>query len=329
MASDLFTLDERGKGLAILNMAFIVATPIGAIVGGFTSYSASWRFDFYATSIAQGVLIILGTLIYRESYPPIVLHRRKRQLTKGSPDAGVYRTPYDDDYRTIAALYYKTLIRPVYFLATQSIIQLLSLYAAFIYGTTYLIFSTFPTMWEQHYEEKKDIASLHFIAPGIGYFIGIQIAFFSADRVYLALKRRNNEEGRPEFRLPLLAVSALCVPPALIWYGWSTEFRVHWIVPSIAIVVLMCGCTIVFQCVTAYFIDTFPLYAASASGASFLVRGLCAFGFPLFGPSMYERLGYGWGNSLLGFLALGIAIPVPILLWKYGIHLRKSSVYAV
>lgn len=31
---------------------------------------------------------------------------------------------------------------------------------------------------------------------------------------------------------------------------------------------------------------------------------------------MYAKLGYGWGNSLLGFLALGIGVPFPILIYR-------------
>ncbi|OGM45000.1 hypothetical protein ABOM_005793 [Aspergillus bombycis] len=324
MVSDLFSAEQRGKGLAVINMAFIVATPIGAIVGGFTSYSSSWRYDFYATSAAAGVLIIISALVFRETYPPVILGRRKKQLLKN--DA---KLPYDDDRPSLAALYTKTIIRPIQFLTTQPIVQLLALYAAIIYGAAYLIFSTFPTLWEKHYGEPKDVASLHFIAPGVGYFVGILIGLFTADRIYLALKRRNHNEGRPEFRLPLMAVSAVCVPPALFWYGWTAEVKLHWAVPNVAIVVLMCGGTLVFQCVTAYLIDAFPLYAASASGASFLLRGLCAFGFPLFGPSMYERLGYGWGNSLLGFLTLAVAVPVPLVLWFYGERLRRVSTYSM
>ena len=37
---------------------------------------------------------------------------------------------------------------------------------------------------------------------------------------------------------------------------------------------------------------------------------------------MYEALGLGWGNSLLGFIAVGL-IPVPILVLRYGEWLRN------
>jgi hypothetical protein len=39
---------------------------------------------------------------------------------------------------------------------------------------------------------------------------------------------------------------------------------------------------------------------------------------------MYEALGLGWGNSLLGFISLAM-IPIPVLFWKYGEKLRTSQ----
>jgi hypothetical protein len=43
---------------------------------------------------------------------------------------------------------------------------------------------------------------------------------------------------------------------------------------------------------------------------------------------MYDALGLDWGNSLLAFLGIGLGIPAPILLWKYGATLRAKSPYA-
>ncbi len=37
---------------------------------------------------------------------------------------------------------------------------------------------------------------------------------------------------------------------------------------------------------------------------------------------MYESLGLGWGNSLLGFISIAL-IPVPLCLYRYGSWLRK------
>jgi hypothetical protein len=43
---------------------------------------------------------------------------------------------------------------------------------------------------------------------------------------------------------------------------------------------------------------------------------------------MYDALDYGWGNSVLGFVALGLGVPAPFLMWKYGAMLRAKSQFA-
>jgi hypothetical protein len=43
---------------------------------------------------------------------------------------------------------------------------------------------------------------------------------------------------------------------------------------------------------------------------------------------MYASLNYGWGNSLLAFIAIAIGLPAPLLIWVYGERLRARSPYA-
>lgn len=78
----------------------------------------------------------------------------------------------------------------------------------------------------------------------------------------------------------------------------------------------------------AYLIDAYTRYAASAIGASAVVRSFGGFGLPLFAPTMYKALGYGWGNSALALVAIVLGVPAPLALWRYGEALRKRSPYA-
>lgn len=77
-----------------------------------------------------------------------------------------------------------------------------------------------------------------------------------------------------------------------------------------------------FIAISMYLIDAFTIYAASALAANTVVRSVAGAVLPLAGLSMYKALGLGWGNSLLGFIAVGL-IPVPILILRYGEWLRK------
>lgn len=73
--------------------------------------------------------------------------------------------------------------------------------------------------------------------------------------------------------------------------------------------------------VQTYLVDSFTVYAASAIAANSVLRSILAALLPLAGLSMYENLGYGWGNSLLAFVAL-ILSPVPVLFRVYGERIR-------
>lgn len=69
--------------------------------------------------------------------------------------------------------------------------------------------------------------------------------------------------------------------------------------------------------------DTFTLYAASALAANTVIRSIFGAVLPLCGLEMYDDLGIGWGNSLLGFIALAM-VPAPWLIMRYGEKLRMK-----
>jgi hypothetical protein len=105
-------------------------------------------------------------------------------------------------------------------------------------------------------------------------------------------------------------------------YGWTSYHKVHWIVPIISLVPFGLGLMGIFAPLQTYMIDCFPQFAASAIAGMTALR--CLFGamLPLAGPKMYQSLGLGWGNSMLGFLAIAF-IPVPALLFRYGKTIRQ------
>lgn len=72
-----------------------------------------------------------------------------------------------------------------------------------------------------------------------------------------------------------------------------------------------------------YLVDTFTIYAASALAANMVVRSIAGTVLPLAGLSMYKTLGIGWGNSLLGFIALAM-LPVPFWIMVKGEWLRTK-----
>jgi hypothetical protein len=136
------------------------------------------------------------------------------------------------------------------------------------------------------------------------------------------MAKRNGGEMKPEYRLPPLIPGGLLMPIGLFWYGWSAQYKTHWIVPITGTVFLGMGMITTFMPVGTYPVDAFTIYAASAMAANTVLRSLGGALLPLSGRKMYEALGLGWGNSLLAFIALGLT-PAIWFLIKYGEQIRR------
>ncbi|KAL4782730.1 major facilitator superfamily domain-containing protein [Aspergillus varians] len=327
--SDCFRPEERGKSVAIYSLAPLLGPAVGPIAGGFIAENTTWRWVFYSTTIADGVIQIAGLFLLKETYGPKILRRRAKKLRVETDDPS-YQTEIERQNKKLSETLRSALIRPFRLLLTQPIVQAVAVYLAYAYGIMYLVLSTLPTLWtgEQYYNESIGIGGLNYISLGLGLWLGSQLCAPFNDRIYRRLKARNNGVGKPEFRAPLLYLAALLTPTGLFIYGWTGEKQTHWIAPNIGAALFGMGTIVTFQCAQTYMIDSYTRFAASALAASAFLRSTCGFAFPLFAPYMYDSLHYGWGNSLLGFISLGLGIPAPIFLWKFGSRLRKKSPFA-
>ena len=122
--------------------------------------------------------------------------------------------------------------------------------------------------------------------------------------------------------------ASLLVPLGQLWYGWSADQHLHWVMPNIGVVIYSGGLIVCYQCIYAYMLDCYPTYAASAIGSLTVLRAIAGCVFPLFGPLLYRKLGYGWASTILAGIAMVIGGLSPILLKIYGPALRVRSPYA-
>jgi len=205
------------------------------------------------------------------------------------------------------------------------IVGILGFYIAVVYGMLYLLFTTVTTVFKETYGWSSEITGLAYLGIGIGLLLGTLTNGLTSDRNVVALTKANNGAFEPEFRLRLCLLFGCFVPISFFWYGWSVEAETRWIVPIIGLVPFGFGTIGIFISIQTYVVDAYSQYAASGMAAVTVCRSLFGAFLPLAGPTMYESLGYGWGNSLLGFIALAL-IPAPGLLYRYGGEIRKRHV---
>ncbi|KAH7080471.1 major facilitator superfamily domain-containing protein [Paraphoma chrysanthemicola] len=324
--ADMFVAAQRGRAVALYSMGILFGPILGPICGGFIAQRAGWRWDMWVVLIVACILTVGLIFFNTETYAPVLLERKTRKLRTelNRPELQNIMT-YDKDVaaRSQAQIIKNGMIRPLKMLTRSPIVLFCSLYMSFLFGLLFLLFTTITPVFIKTYGWSPEITGLAYLGIGIGNFIGIAFVAKTSDATIIRLAKKNKGVYEPEMRLPLCVFFGLLIPVALFWYGWAAHAKTHWIVPIISLVPFGFGLMGIFAPLQTYMIDCFPQFAASAIAGMTVLR--CLFGalLPLAGPSMYDTLGLGWGNSMLGFIAIAF-IPVPALLFRYGKVVREK-----
>ncbi|KAH8164328.1 hypothetical protein CIB48_g3938 [Xylaria polymorpha] len=291
--ADVTTQGERGKAIALWGLGPLLG-PAGL----------------------QGV----ATLVFmRETNAAVLLRKKTARLIKetGNNKLVPKAVTSEKDPRQILL---RSIVRPVKMIVFSPIVLLLSLYAGTLYGLIFLLFTTFPGVFEETYHFGTGVSGLAYLGLGLGFLIGLLVFSFLSDKL-LNQKKGDVKDAiaRPEERLILMKWIAPITPLGLFLYGWTAEYHVHWIVPILGTFIVGFGSLFIVIPGQAYLVDSFGSDAsASALAANLIIRAPFGALLALAAPPLYARLGLGWGNSVLGFITLAFT-PVPWLLYHYAI----------
>jgi multidrug resistance protein len=272
IVADIYPIERRSFAMGIVLIVQSVSPAAGPMCGGFISQRLSWRWVYWILLMGSGVITILSTFWFHECYAPVILERKTKKLSKELKR---------EDLRSKLALQVTgkellkvSLIRPLKLLTRSPIAFLTALYVATIYGILYLLLTTVNTIFVTQYGFSTEISGLTFIGFAIGMIFALLILMNTQDKTVARLRAKNNGVFEPEMRLVNLVYVGGWVGPALFMYGWSAEYRVHWIVPIIALFLYGFGQVAIFMGTQTYVVDSFPKYAASAVAAVSCLRSL-------------------------------------------------------
>ncbi|KAL2833815.1 major facilitator superfamily domain-containing protein [Aspergillus cavernicola] len=328
VVSDLFEPEERGLAMSIFSAGPLLGPVLGPICGGFIAQGAGWRWVFWVLVIVGGTFTTFVAIFNRETNPVILLRSKTERLRKelSRPDL---RSCYEKENRSEDSSITRLILglaTPLRLLFRAPIVSIIAVYIATIYGCLYLLFTTVTSVFQDIYGWSVAISGLAYIGLGLGFLTSQFIFGMASDRIIIRLKARNGGVFEPEMRLPISIFFASFVPISFFWYGWSAQAHTHWIVPIIGLFPFAFGMMGIFGTLQTYIVDSYPQYAASGFAAITVTRSLFGALLPLAGPYMYHSLGYGWGDSLLGFVTLGM-IPIPLLLSHFGAFLRERAAF--
>jgi MFS family permease len=284
--ADMWEAKERGKAVAVFSAGPPIAPTLAPIIAGFICLRTTWRWVMWLLVFLTGFTFVLGIIFLNETFPPVILGRKAKQLRKETGNMELMTIfEASEEGEPMWHKISKNLIRPAKLLTMNIIVFVLSLYMALVYGNIYcwfklhlllgyiyLIFTTFPVLFGTIYGENIGIIGLNYIGLGFGAFLGLGSTII-ANNVYQRLSDANGGKGLPEYRLPTLFITAWFLPISLFWYGWSAEARIHWIMPAIGPLWFGIGVVSIFVAVQNYLVDGFK-YAASALAAATVFRSL-------------------------------------------------------
>lgn len=324
--ADMFPPQQRAGAMAIWSIGPLLGPVIGPVCGGFLVESMSWRWVFWILAIFGGAFGVILLIVGRETYHPIILERKAARLRKETGN---------NELRSKLAqnlppkeIFIRAIVRPMKMLFLSPIVGLMSLYIAINYGILYLFFTTVTFVFEGQYHFSSGAVGLSYIGVGVGMIVGMACLGVMSDRIIKQQQAKG--DVKPEHRLPLKLTlpGAIGLPIGVFIYGWTTYYGVHWIVPIIATSLIGLGNLTAMMTIQTYLVDAFTIHAASAIAANTVLRSVFGAVLPLSGLSMYDALGLGWGNSLLGFISLAF-IPVPIAFKYYGERIRTNPKFQV
>ncbi|EED21036.1 bicyclomycin resistance protein, putative [Talaromyces stipitatus ATCC 10500] len=320
---DMFRPDNRGFAIGMWNLGPLFGPVVGPLLGGFVTQYIGWRWDFWIVLAAASPVTLLIAVCTRETCHKVIIEQRTAFLRKelGRDDlASCYN---DSGQQSEMQILRTNLLRPLNLIVFSPIVLTLSLYISFVFGLVYLLYTTIPTVFEDKYGFNTGETGFPYISLGLGNVLAWLLFTIYSDKLVIQLAQANQGTFTPEMRLILSIPFGLLLPLSLFWYGWSSDYNLHWASTIISLVPFGFGIVGLFLPISTYIVDSYPIYAASATSANVILRSVTGALLPLAGPSLYGSLGLGWGNSLLGFIAIVMA-PLPFVFYKFGARLRKA-----
>ncbi|KAF4461105.1 multidrug resistant [Fusarium albosuccineum] len=312
--ADQVALSKRGFVMSIFFTGIFLGPVIGPVIGGFIAKGLGWRWVFWVMTIVKGVMAVVTFLFLSESHAPTIQRQKAKHNVQPS-----FNTPEEIKPSTKQVLL-RSVARPMRMLIRSPIITGLSLYLALIYGYLYLLFTTFSTVFPEQYGFGIDVLGLAFLGLGVGCVVALVVLSWLSDWLQDRLTQKHGE-SKPEYRLLPIVLGIPLLPVGLFVYGWTAQYKVHWIVPIIF--TGFTGAGLIFSFASQNLRSRDSQANTSALAATSVVRSIVGGCLPIAGLPLYSALGYGWGNSLLGFIAIVVSI-APLLFWRYGETLRTK-----
>ncbi|KAK4043876.1 major facilitator superfamily domain-containing protein [Parachaetomium inaequale] len=334
IVGDMFANDERGGALSLLFLAPLIGGAFGPMIGSAVADLYGWRTVIWMTVVLASGCEVLFLFSFRETYKVAILRRRVKKMASHAAGSGkTFKTAFDEaeGLNTVGVSEWKKLrdavLRPAIVLFSSGVLMAMSLFSSVVFTFFYIYSTTISDILIGTYKLSPVAVGSCFTIFSIGSTISVVICNRTLDRIYARMRFTHKGVGKPEFRLPLSIIGAFALPLTVAAYGWAAQLRLPLLVLLFCVCAMGTALMLAMIPVMAYVVDAFGLFSASAMTGIIVTRCLMSTFLPLTTAPLVDRLGFGWGFTVLAGFSLLLA-PIPILMLRYGAYWREASRYS-
>ncbi|KAK0638824.1 major facilitator superfamily domain-containing protein [Cercophora newfieldiana] len=316
--ADIWETSERGRAMGIFYLGPLTGPLFAPMIGGALAQKYGWRSTMW-------FLVIYGAVTFLGIFFGLPETLAKRRLPPPRPSTASNTGP-DDLRRVSTARSLKDNTKYAGFLLKRFITEplqvilylryppvLISVYSASIaFGALFVLnISIQATFSIAPYSFSTIVLGLLYLAPSLGYVTASTLGGRWVDHIMVREAQkagRRDADGNlvylPEDRMrENMWLAATLYPAAMIWYGWTAQNGLHWIIPCIANFFFGCGSMLVFGAVTTMLTEFMPRRSSSGVAVNNFVRNIFSCVGAIVAQPLLDAMGNGWLCTMVGLFA--------------------------
>ena len=322
---DIWSPKERTLTFPVFANAAIMGPILGPVVGGYigTKTNASWRRTEWTDIAVAGVVLILVLLTQRETYAPVLLHWKTKQLQRLTGDPRYVSDAVVDRKSNLSRLG-TVIAKPFTLTFTEPILLLNGLWMIMVWILMFILLKGYNYIFSDIYHTSEGVTGLCFV----GLAVGLLISSCTVPLIYLCLRSRFHrpqvDNVAPEHRLWYGLVAAPFVPASLLWMGFTAKPEISIWSPLMASVVLGYGMLGVFTSCCEYIGQCFGKNTGFALSWNTFARYIIAGLIVEASPHIWSGLGVQYTMTALACISAAL-VPIPYVFYCWGPWFRAKS----
>lgn len=244
---DMYPLLNLPYALTAWVAAAYCGPALGPLISGFAVTEEGWRWSLWEILWAAAPVCILMVMFLPETSTPNILLRRARRLRALTGNNSI-QSASEVAQRRIkpSAIAMDALIKPIEITVKDPAIAFVNLFTALVYGIYYSFFEVFPLVYPPYYGFSLGMVGVVFTCVLISCGVGIAM-YTSYLYFYLVPDIKARGFRAQEHRLVPALIACFGPPVGLFVFGWTANPSVHWIAPTIGIVIYGATVFVVMQ----------------------------------------------------------------------------------